>query len=86
MGTGFNVRSYSEERQIVTTLVEGTVCFESIEDRVILKPGEQSILDKEGQLQKRAVEVYPFVAWKEGRFIFRKQMVGRYHDHGEPVV
>ena len=49
------------------------VCFESIEDRVILKPGEQSILDKEGQLQKRVVEVYPFVAWKEGRFIFRKQ-------------
>ena len=57
----------------MTTLVEGTVCFESIEDRVILKPGEQSILDKEGRLQKRAVEVYPFVAWKEGRFIFRKQ-------------
>ena len=73
LGTGFNVRSYSEEGQIVTTLVEGTVCFESIEDRVILKPGEQSILDKEGRLQKRAVEVYPFVAWKEGRFIFRKQ-------------
>lgn len=38
-----------------------------------MKPGEQSILDKEGRLQKRAVEVYPFVAWKEGRFIFRKQ-------------
>lgn len=73
LGTGFNVRSYSEEGQIVTTLVEGAVCFESIEDRVILKPGEQSILDKEGQLQKRVVEVYPFVAWKEGRFIFRKQ-------------
>ena len=72
LGTGFNVRSYSEEGQIVTTLVEGAVCFESIEDRVILKP-EQSILDKEGQLQKRVVEVYPFVAWKEGRFIFRKQ-------------
>lgn len=59
LGTGFNVRSYSEEGQIVTTLVEGAVCFESIEDRVILKPGEQSILDKEGQLQKRVVEVYP---------------------------
>ena len=73
LGTGFNVRSYSEEGQIVTTLVEGAVCFESIEDRVILKPGEQSILDKVGQLQKRVVEVYPFVAWKEGRFIFRKQ-------------
>lgn len=73
LGTGFNVRSYSEEEQIVTTLVEGTVCFESIEDRVILKPGEQSILDKEGRLQKREVEVYPFVAWKEGYFIFRKQ-------------
>ena len=86
LGTGFNVRSYSEEGQIVTTLVEGAVCFESIEDRVILKPGEQSIFDKEGQLQKRVVEVYPFVAWKEGRFIFRKRRIGRYHGHGEPVV
>lgn len=73
LGTGFNVRYYSEEEQIVTTLVEGTVCFESIEERVVLKPGEQSILDKEGRLQKQEVEVYPFIAWKEGRFIFRKQ-------------
>lgn len=70
----------------MTTLVEGTVCFESIEDRVILKPGEQSILDKEGRLQKRAVEVYPFVAWKEGRFIFRKQRLEDIMVHGEPVV
>ena len=84
LGTGFNVRSYSEEGQIVTTLVEGAVCFESIEDRVILKPGEQSILDKEGQLQKRVVEVYPFVAWKEGRFIFRTSVDDMFFAYSRP--
>ena len=64
---------FGGEQRIVQ--LTGEAYFEVAKDaaRVILKPGEQSILDKEGQLQKRVVEVYPFVAWKEGRFIFRKQ-------------
>ncbi len=73
LGTGFNVRYYENEGRVVTTLAEGSLCFESADARVLLKPGEQSILDRTGSLRKREVEVYPYVAWKEGRFVFRKQ-------------
>lgn len=73
LGTSFNVRSYTDEQQIVTTLVEGSVSFENARERIVLQPGEQSILDGNGRIQKREVDVYPFVAWKEGLFIFRRQ-------------
>lgn len=72
LGTGFNVRYYENEGRVITTLAEGSLCFKSADARVLLKPGEQSILEN-GSLRKREVEVYPYVAWKEGRFVFRKQ-------------
>ena len=73
LGTDFNVRSYRNEKRVVTTLVEGSVCVKNTNNRILLKPGEQSILDETGRLWKQQVEVYPYVAWKEGRFVFRKQ-------------
>lgn len=76
LGTGFNVSSYVGDGRIVTTLVEGTVCFEAAGKRVLLAPGEQSVLDKEGRLEKRVVDPFPYVAWKDGYFVFRKQRLG----------
>ena len=73
LGTSFNVRFYRDEGRVVTTLVEGKVRFETANAQMILKPGEQSVLNEKGQLQKQMVDVYPYIAWKEGRFIFRKQ-------------
>ena len=73
LGTSFNVRSYPDEGRVVTTLVEGGVCFGNADARIALKPGEQGVLDENGRLQKQQVELSPYVAWREGRFIFRKQ-------------
>ncbi|MDE5611134.1 MAG: FecR domain-containing protein [Odoribacter sp.] len=73
LGTSFNVRSYPDEGRVVTTLVEGGVCFGNAEARITLKPGEQGVLDESGRLRKQEVELSPYVAWREGRFIFRKQ-------------
>ena len=38
----------------------------------VLKPGMQSVMDvQSGQLTVREVDVEPYVAWREGRFVFR---------------
>lgn len=73
LGTSFNVRSYKDEYQVVTTLTEGTIAFETENQRVMLLPGDQTTLDHTGCIVKEKVDVYPFIAWIEGRFIFRKQ-------------
>ena len=73
LGTGFNVRSYRNEGRVVTTLAEGNVCFRSADSRILLEPGEQSILNEDGVLWKQKVDIYPYIAWKDGRFVFRKQ-------------
>ncbi len=38
----------------------------------MLKPGMQSVMNvQSGQLTVREVDVEPYVAWREGRFVFR---------------
>lgn len=86
LGTSFNVCSYKEEG-VATTLVEGAVRFSTGRQAVVLAPGEQGVLAVDGQLAKRDVDVYPYVAWKYGKFVFRKQpleqvmrIVARWYD------
>lgn len=70
LGTSFNARSYSDENQVVTTLVEGCV---KINNRNII-PGEQAVYDKQtGQLKVGQVDVNQYIAWKNGRFVFRNE-------------
>ncbi|NQX39038.1 FecR protein [Pedobacter steynii] len=67
LGTHFNINSYKDEPETITTLLEGSV---RINGSKILKPGEQANLDKKGKLV-----VSPgnsdVIAWKEGRFSFK---------------
>ncbi|MDP2114670.1 MAG: DUF4974 domain-containing protein [Bacteroidota bacterium] len=77
LGTQFNVSSYPENQNIYTTLVEGNVevlMSSNPQINLILKPSEQSILDcNNNKIQKRTVDVNQYVAWKDGRFVFREQ-------------
>ena len=77
LGTTFNVCSYEEEEQVVTTLVEGMVRLSSENQSVVLIPNEQGILDKEGHLIKMEVDVFPYVAWQKGLFVFQQQPLER---------
>ena len=73
LGTSFNIQAYRDEKEIYTTLVEGKVSFESGEQQLLLRRGEQAVLDTEShRLTKREVDVRPYTAWKEGRFVFRR--------------
>ena len=73
LGTSFNVYSYKEENRIETTLVEGAVRFAVADQTVILMPGEQGMVGTDGNLEKKKVDVFPYIAWKEGKFVFRKR-------------
>lgn len=86
LGTHFNINAYNDESAIKTTLVEGSVKVKSRDGRsVLLKPGEQSVLAK--QLNVQQADMTQQLAWINGDFIFRGEtlenvlrQVGRWYD------
>lgn len=71
LGTSFNINAYSGVVQ--TTLIEGKVKIniKKSKNGVVLIPGQQAQFDiANGKLNKQTVEVYSFIAWKEGVFAF----------------
>jgi ferric-dicitrate binding protein FerR (iron transport regulator) len=74
LGTCFNVRSYSNEDQVLTTLINGSVEVESTKTigSVRIKPNEQAILSRtKGNLEVVTVNVDDYVMWKEGWLQFQ---------------
>lgn len=73
LGTSFNVRAYRDEEFEATTLVTGKVLVNTAgKQEVNMLPGEQCCLNDNGELSKREVDVYSYIAWKEGIFAFDK--------------
>lgn len=72
LGTQFNVRSYKEETDIITTLVEGKVELKnSLNRKMFLSPGNQILLSRSNNnMEKRKANVHEAIAWKNGRFLF----------------
>ncbi len=72
LGTAFNVRTYTNEPYITTTLVEGKVLFENNNDnKLILSPGKQATFDKETHVfNVDDVDVKRFLVWRNGEFMF----------------
>ena len=77
LGTHFNVKAYTDDDKIITSLLKGSVCIEkSISasehtDSVVLLPNQQAILYKATQtinVQKANADL--FVLWKEGQYYF----------------
>lgn len=74
LGTAFNIRSYKDEIKTQATLVKGRVAVHWHNKKLHLEPGEQASIDQHThRLEKYAVNVRPYIAWKEGRLAFRKQ-------------
>lgn len=74
LGTSFNVNTYGDDERIYTTLESGSVRIlsEKNQQEEILTPGMQGVMNMQtGQLTVREVDVEPYVAWREGRFVFR---------------
>ncbi|MEP7258175.1 MAG: FecR domain-containing protein [Flavitalea sp.] len=73
LGTHFNINAYDNEEYFKTTLLEGSV---KINDQLVLSPGQQSQLDKNGGLGHTAADIAQDIAWKEGLFNFSSSDIG----------
>ena len=73
LGTEFNIKCYSDESALVTTLVNGKVKFDDgMNPSVILKPEEQLIFEKENcQSIVRKINVNHYIGWKDNRLSFQ---------------
>ncbi len=72
LGTHFNIMAYNNESFIKTTLLEGSVKVRSGNSIHFLKPGQQALLNAQGQTQIiEDVDVDDETAWKNGLFQFK---------------
>ncbi|RXQ92933.1 FecR family protein [Ancylomarina salipaludis] len=76
LGTSFNVNAYNDEKEIITTLVEGRV---EVKDQLrnqkeILLPNDQFCINKyNGDFKKTHVDTEIYTAWKNGRLVFQNE-------------
>lgn len=87
LGTHFNLKSYLQDGNIKTTLLEGAVQV-SLKDqqKVILKPGQQAFV-KGNTIEVQPADIELAIAWKNNKFMFEKEnirdvmaMVERWYD------
>lgn len=94
LGTRFNVQSYSDEQNILTTLVEGSVKISTgnqsntLGSFKILKPDQQAGVVREQQnIQITSVDAENVISWVNGSFYFNDatlkdvmQQISRWYD------
>lgn len=74
LGTQFNIKAYSDEGYVLTTLVEGKVKVEMDDNLFYLDPGLQTQYDKgNNSLAIEKVNVENTIAWKNGFFRFKDE-------------
>ena len=78
-GTRFNVSAYEDEAYIGTVLEQGKVNVLMPDERpVVMAPGEQLLYDKQTcSWTLNRVDVSEFVAWKDGKLVFRNAPLDR---------
>lgn len=76
LGTQLNVQAYEDEKVFSTTLVTGAVKINAHDNSVLLKPGEQALLDRTSdELYVKKVNVREFSDWKDGYFYFENENI-----------
>jgi len=70
LGTHFNVNSYSDEPDMKTTLLEGSVKIKAANKIQMLTPGQQASITQNGIEIRKNVDLDHVMAWKNGYFLF----------------
>lgn len=71
LGTHFNVRAYNNEKEIKTTLLEGSVKISGGNQSKLLKPGQQAVITGAQMKVLSDVDTEEQIAWKNGLFQFK---------------
>ncbi len=75
-GTTFNVKAYEDDKEVITTLEEGSIEVKSSEnlklaEETVLKPGEQLVYNKEQKnVHVIAVNTQQYTSWKDNKLVF----------------
>jgi len=73
LGTEFNVSNYGTDKQIATTLIEGSVKVlntEKLNEELLLTPNYQATYEKTvGKLNKKQVDTSIYTAWMDNKII-----------------
>lgn len=87
LGTHFNINAYSDNNNVTTTLLEGSVRMASGGSTVMLAPGQQGVVVNGSTIKVGNADIQQTMAWKNGLFIFRDlnivevmKQVGRWYD------
>jgi ferric-dicitrate binding protein FerR (iron transport regulator) len=70
LGTHFNVKAYPDDKDIRTTLLEGSVKINYKDRHVLLKPKYVAVNDLKGNLLVKQANIEQVMAWKNGLFVF----------------
>jgi transmembrane sensor len=75
LGTHFNVNAYADEREIKTTLEEGSVKVYTDEAATLISPGQQALVSRAGSggVSKININLEKELAWKNGIFSFENE-------------
>jgi len=74
LGTHFNIMGYNDDKEVKTSLLEGSVKLLGNKAVAILKPGEQGTLnDQQNAFKIEQVDMDDVVAWKNGLFAFNDE-------------
>lgn len=72
LGTHFNVNTYGDQDIVQTTLLEGSVRTSLDGGEIVLKPGQQGVINSAGKLQLNTnVDLEKIMAWKNNDFDFQ---------------
>jgi len=75
-GTSFNVKAYPEDKEVITTLEEGSVIVKSsgnlkLAEEAQLKPSEQLVYNKESKkISIAEVNTKWYTSWKDNKLVF----------------
>lgn len=73
LGTSFNLKAYPNER-LQATLLAGCVMVDCGTESVSISPGEQLTWNGR-EWSVRQVDVTPYIAWREQRFVFDDELL-----------
>lgn len=70
LGTHFNVQAYHEEKEKTITLVEGRVLVQNDNNKTILTPGMQAVIEGNTTNTIDKADIEEITGWKDGLFVF----------------
>ena len=78
LGTEFNLKAYSDEKTITTTLVNGKLKESGNNKSIVILPNQKLVFDRETKEMNllQITDLSPETEWKDGRLVFRNQSLG----------